>query len=115
LTTLAPMGHGRLWASPASPCGGIGIRGTAFGSLSQRDTKPWSSTMSTGQTLSRLVGSEPRANRLLGLLSQEDYERLHPHLQRLPLEYRQPLYSVNVPIKFVYFIETGVGSLVYTM
>jgi CRP-like cAMP-binding protein len=54
-------------------------------------------------------------NRLLGLLSPSDYERLLPHLHRIPLEYRQSLYRANKPIGFVYFIETGVGSLVNTM
>jgi CRP-like cAMP-binding protein len=55
------------------------------------------------------------ANRLLGLLPPRDYERLRPHLHRIPLEYRQSLYSARKPIGFVYFIETGVGSLVNTM
>ncbi len=58
---------------------------------------------------------EPPANRLLGLLPRRDYARLLPHLQRIPLEYRQPLYDAHKPIRFVYFIETGVGSLVNTM
>jgi CRP-like cAMP-binding protein len=55
------------------------------------------------------------ANRLLGLLSPQDYERLQPHLERLPLDYRQSLYRANRKIEFVYFIESGVGSLVNTM
>jgi CRP-like cAMP-binding protein len=54
-------------------------------------------------------------NRLLGLLPPSDYERLRPHLQRIPLEYRQSLYRAHKAIGFVYFIETGVGSLVNTM
>jgi CRP-like cAMP-binding protein len=54
-------------------------------------------------------------NRLVGLLPPSDYERLRPHLRRIPLEYRQSLYRANKPIGFVYFIETGVGSLVNTM
>ncbi|WOJ91679.1 Crp/Fnr family transcriptional regulator (plasmid) [Methylocapsa polymorpha] len=57
----------------------------------------------------------PLSNRLLGLLPQEDYERLRPQLQPIPLEYRQSLYRADKPIRFVYFIETGVGSLVNTM
>ena len=63
---------------------------------------------------SRKAG-DPHANRLLGLLPQGDYKRLHPHLQRIPLGYRQSLYRAHRPIGFVYFIETGVGSLVNTM
>jgi CRP-like cAMP-binding protein len=59
--------------------------------------------------------AEPPANRLLRLLPSSDYERLRRHLQRIPLEYRQSLYRARNPIKFVYFIETGVGSLVNTM
>ena len=55
------------------------------------------------------------ANRLLGLLPRRDYERLRPHLQRIPLEYRQSLYRANERAELVYFIETGVGSLVNTM
>ena len=59
--------------------------------------------------------ADPYVNRLLGLLQPRDYERLRPHLQRIPLEYRQSLYRAHNPIGFVYFIETGVGSLVNTM
>src|SRR6478736_6812227 len=59
--------------------------------------------------------ADPPANRLLGLLSPRDYRRLRPHLHRVELEYRQSLYRAHKPIEFVYFIETGVGSLVNTM
>jgi CRP-like cAMP-binding protein len=55
------------------------------------------------------------SNRLLGLLPPKDYKRLRPHLQAIPLAYRQSLYRAQKPIEFVYFIETGVGSLVNTM
>jgi len=58
---------------------------------------------------------EAPANRLLALLSTKDYARLRPHLERAPLTYRQSLYEANKPIETVYFIETGVGSLVNTM
>ncbi|MEI9900877.1 MAG: cyclic nucleotide-binding domain-containing protein [Hyphomicrobium sp.] len=58
---------------------------------------------------------EVHANRLLGLLPRKEYARLFPHLHRIPLEYRQSLYRANQRIEFVYFIETGVGSLVNTM
>ncbi len=65
--------------------------------------------------VSRRQAAEPPANRLLGLLPPADYERLRPHLERIPLAYRQSLYRARKPIGFVYFIETGVGSLVNTM
>jgi CRP-like cAMP-binding protein len=62
----------------------------------------------------RTRAAEP-ANRLLGLLSPRDYGRLRPHLEPVPLEYRKSLYEANKRIESVYFIETGVGSLVNTM
>src|SRR5579872_7175850 len=49
------------------------------------------------------------------MLSTKDYGKLHPHLRPVPLDYRQSLYRAHKPIEFVYFIETGVGSLVNTM
>jgi CRP-like cAMP-binding protein len=54
-------------------------------------------------------------NRLLNLLPRSDYERLGQHFETIPLEYKQSLYEANNRIGFVYFIETGVGSLVNTM
>lgn len=58
---------------------------------------------------------EAPVDRLLALLSAKDYGRLRPHLTRAPLTYRQSLYEANKPLDAVYFIETGVGSLVNTM
>lgn len=63
----------------------------------------------------RRKNTERRTNRLLALLPANDYARLHPHLEPVALKYRQSLYQANKPIGFVYFIETGVGSLVNTM
>jgi CRP-like cAMP-binding protein len=54
-------------------------------------------------------------NRLLASLSHADQERLLPHLEPVELKYRESLYEANKPIEFVYFITTGVGSLVNTM
>ncbi len=65
--------------------------------------------------VTRPKAGEPPINRLLALLSSRDYAALRPHLERSPLDYRQSLYRADKPIEFVYFIETGVGSLVNTM
>lgn len=56
-----------------------------------------------------------RPNRLLALLSEADYARLRPHFEKASLGYRQSLYRANEAIDAVYFIESGVGSLVNTM
>jgi len=69
----------------------------------------------SGEMVASRKAADPHANRLLGLLPPRDYARLRPHLQRIPLEYRQSLYRAHKPIGFIYFIETGVGSLVNTM
>ena len=59
--------------------------------------------------------ADTSANRLLGLLTRADYGRLRPHLQPVTMEYRDSLYQANTGIDSVWFIETGVGSLVNTM
>jgi len=58
---------------------------------------------------------DPPSNRLLALLAPADYAFLEPHLEPVRLTYRRLLYQANKPIEFVYFVETGVGSLVSTM
>ncbi len=55
-----------------------------------------------------------RTNRLLSLLSDDDYERLRPHLSQAVLEYRKSLYEASRPIQYVYFPVEGVASLVIT-
>src|SRR5438874_4353861 len=57
---------------------------------------------------------ELRTNRLLSLLSDEDYEWLRPHLSQVDLEYRKSLYEALRPIGHVFFPIEGVASLVIT-
>jgi CRP-like cAMP-binding protein len=57
---------------------------------------------------------ERRTNRLLSLLSDDEYERLRPHLSQVDLEYRKILYEASRPIEQVYFPVDGVASLVLT-
>ena len=56
-----------------------------------------------------------RTNRLLSLLSDDDYERLRPHFSQVVLEYKKSLYEAMRPIEHVYFPVTGVASLVIAM
>ena len=62
-----------------------------------------------------MTNTDPPQNRLLASLPQAEYERLQPDLESVDLTYRRVLYQANRPIEFVYFFETGVGSLVNTM
>jgi CRP-like cAMP-binding protein len=63
----------------------------------------------------RADAPDKRTNRLLTLLSDEDYGRLRPHLSKVDLEYKRSLYEADVPIEYVYFPIDGVASLVNTM
>jgi CRP-like cAMP-binding protein len=54
-------------------------------------------------------------NRLLASLPNADFERLRQHLSPIEFKYKLSLYQAHEPIEFVYFIETGVASLVNTM
>ncbi len=55
-----------------------------------------------------------RTNRLLSLLSDDDYERLRPHLSHIVFDYKKSLYEASRPIDHVYFPIDGVASLVLT-
>jgi CRP-like cAMP-binding protein len=61
------------------------------------------------------ISQDVQQNRLLASLPTEVYQRLHAHLEPLELEYKFTLYEANQPIHFVYFLDTGVASLVSTM
>ena len=54
-------------------------------------------------------------NRLLAALPRKEYDRLHPHLERVSLRLRDILYEPNGPIPHVYFPLGGVVSLVIIM
>ncbi|GAA6614541.1 Crp/Fnr family transcriptional regulator [Scytonema sp. NUACC26] len=54
-------------------------------------------------------------NMLLAAIPLEEYQRLLPHLELVPLEYKQFLYRPNEPIQYVYFVNYGVVSLLTVM
>src|ERR1700692_2267449 len=51
-------------------------------------------------------------NRLLAKMSAADWALLAPHLELIPLKERQVVEVPNKPIPHVYFVETGVVSVV---
>ncbi len=57
----------------------------------------------------------PTKNRILSALPAGEYERLIPHLKPFTLEYKQVLYEPNKPLRYVYFPDEGVISMVSTM
>src|SRR3984893_17088441 len=61
-----------------------------------------------------MLERDQRTNRLLSLLSDNDYERLRSHLSHVEFYYRKSLYEALRPIEHVYFPIDGVASLVIT-
>jgi CRP-like cAMP-binding protein len=61
------------------------------------------------------ISQDVQQNRLLASLPTEAYRQLHPHLVPLELTYRLTLYEANQPIPFLYFVNTGVASLINSM
>jgi CRP-like cAMP-binding protein len=57
-------------------------------------------------------GRSETGNRLLDRLPKEEFERLAPLLELVPLAAEQNLYGVNDPIPHVYFPKTGMVSVV---
>jgi CRP-like cAMP-binding protein len=57
----------------------------------------------------------PVANKLLAAIPKEEYERLLPDLELVPLPIRQVLYEANEPIKYAYFPLTAVVSVLTVM
>jgi CRP-like cAMP-binding protein len=51
-------------------------------------------------------------NKILGMLPNVDREALAPHLEAVPLKFRQRLEAANRKIRDVYFIEAGLASVV---
>jgi CRP-like cAMP-binding protein len=51
-------------------------------------------------------------NRLLALLPEAERELLDEQLERISLEVKDVMFEANQPIEHVYFIETGVGSII---
>lgn len=51
-------------------------------------------------------------NRLLAAMAPDEFARLEPMLERVPLNFRQVLYSAGKPIEYAVFIDSGVASMV---
>jgi CRP-like cAMP-binding protein len=54
-------------------------------------------------------------NRILAALPNDEYERLLPHLKSVTLEYKQVIYEPHKTIRYAYFPEDSVISMVTTV
>ena len=57
----------------------------------------------------------PRENHLLATLPPEDYARLEPHLEMVPMPLGKVLYESGVQMRQVYFPTTSIVSMLYVM
>jgi len=69
----------------------------------------------SGAAAVELVGPQlsPRGNGLLAALAEEDYERLRPALELVPLHAGELVFSEHAELHHVHFPISGVVSLVY--
>ena len=51
-------------------------------------------------------------NRLLAALPPEEWKILQPLLEEMPLTFKQVLYEPEKPVEYIYFVHSGVVSLV---
>lgn len=59
--------------------------------------------------------ADPSKNRLLSMLSSEDYQLLQPHLKLVHMDFKQVLFERNNPIDYVYFPVSSVFSILSIM
>jgi CRP-like cAMP-binding protein len=57
----------------------------------------------------------PRQNRLLSALPQDEYERLRPNLQPVSFSLGEVVYEFGGQLDYVFFPTTSIVSLLYTM
>ena len=57
----------------------------------------------------------PHQNHLLDALPKDDYERLAPHLELIPMPLGEVLYEPGANLRYVYFPTSSIVSLLYVM
>ena len=62
-----------------------------------------------------LVSHEPRQNHLLAALPPDNYERLYPYLERVPLPFGHVLSEPGIPMHHVYFPTDAIVSRLYIL
>ncbi|HEY0323060.1 MAG TPA: Crp/Fnr family transcriptional regulator [Pyrinomonadaceae bacterium] len=61
------------------------------------------------------ISNAPSRNRILAALPSAEYKRLLPHLKPVTLEYKQVLYEPHKTIRYSYFPEDSIISMVTTL
>jgi CRP-like cAMP-binding protein len=58
---------------------------------------------------------DPHQNQLLAVLPAQEYDRLLPNLERVPMPLGEVLYEPGIQMRYVYFPTTAIVSLLYVM
>jgi len=78
-------------------------------------TKAPSLPLDGGSGVAAAAGHTPHQNHLLDALPRDDYERLEPHLELIPMSLGDVLYESGAELRYVYFPTTSIVSLLYVM
>ena len=57
----------------------------------------------------------PKQNHLLGSLPTVDFDRIHPHLELVPMSLGEVIYESGGKLNYVYFPTTSIVSLLYVL
>src|SRR4029450_10485485 len=57
----------------------------------------------------------PHQNHLLDALPANDFERIAPHLELIPMNLGDVLYEPGAKLRYVYFPTTSIVSLLYVL
>ena len=93
-----------------------GTRTTTRTSSAQKIAKgsPLSVTRQTPAIrIAGLYGHNPRQNRLLAGLPAQDYERILPHLELIPMPLGMAVCEAGVEMEYVYFLTSSIVSQLY--
>ena len=63
----------------------------------------------------RAASELPIPNLFLASLSEDDFEALRPHFERVRLPLRQIVHEIGSPIEHCYFTDGGMTSLLVTL
>jgi len=96
------------------PTLGDWVRLAAQGKLAGAGVKPVSAEQMELARL-RAEPQSPRQNQLLAALPAASYERLLPHLEKVPLEFGSVVYESGSHQGYVYFPTSSIVSLLYLM
>jgi len=113
---LAPSARG---SASTSEAGGFGRFSVPFDPAQGRNPRRRLSCLldtkhcvRKGRTIVPRPASKSFGNALLAAMSAKDLKLLRPHLRPIEFPVRYEFFAANKPIKTVYFLESGIASLV---